>query len=1508
MGFITGTCVKTNYLASSPLLEQWDRCNAMVLNWFLSSLSQEVYLGHVFSSNAATVWNELKDTYDWIDRSIVFNLLQKTNSFKQGGLPIFEYYHKLNSLWREYEILTKRYNCTCSARLEVANYDKMLKLMQFHMGLDDIYQPIRSSILTREVLPEAKVAFLIISKEESHRWIPSSSGTVKTEKAQASAFVSKQSDMNRSRNNNWSKNGNNGRKGSSNNSETKTSRNVCFTNKQVMKLISLLNDKGSSAGQSNMAGWIIDSGVNQYMTNSIKDMVNLVDVSDLKLTVCHPNVTLAKITHVGNLKLNNDVMLIDVLVIPEYTGLKKGRVLGTGSEFGGLCLFDKEYNKSTVANNSKFVSCFVSKEVLHYGLGHPANQVLKLLKGSLNLSNIDHEGPCEIPTLGSGSDLQGSGTDGLIIANQIDENTSSEGNVSFNDQGLKRYANHTYLDSQCRSFIPNLNKTLEPSSFEEASKDPNWISVMNDEMNVLYENDTGYLVDIPFARVVVKGFGQKEGLDYEETFSPVVKMGTVRCLLCLAVQNEWDIYQMDINNAFLYGDLIEEVYMLPPPGFFDSSDKRVSCKPVLTPLPKNIILAHKETEKDKDLVKITSYQRSHFDIALRLLKYLKLAPSFGVQFVKRHSGFDIKAFFDSDWAKCLNLLPAELYCDNKVAMEIATNPVIHEKTKHFHLDVHFIREKILSSLSQEVYLENVFSSNAATVWNELKDTYDRIDGSIVFNLLQKTNSFKQGGFPVSEYYHKLNFLWREYEILTILPDCTCSARLEVANYDKMLKLMQFHMCLDDIYQPIRSSILTREVLPEAKEAFLIISREESNRGIPSSYGTVKTEKARASAFVSKQSDMNRSRNNNWFNNGNNVNRGVYDNLLCKKCGLKGHTVDKCFELIGYPFGFKRNPNMKHNTNGNSKSNSGDFKKGSSNNNKPKHLAMFVSLINSHPNGTLAKITHVGNLKLNNDVILFDVFVIPDYTVSLLSMHELIKYSKFSIGIDETKCYIRGLKKGRVLGTGSEFGGLYLFDNEYNKSTIANNSYLNLSNNDHEGPCEVKTESEVTNLKFFDCVESKPRPKALINPNDDEEGSSCRDGSVHQLGSGLDLQGSGNDGLITTTPIDENTKEVNIRKSSRTTKLPAKFNEYVLDNKVKYGLNRYANHTNLDSQSRSFISNLNKTLEPFSFEEASTDLNWISVINDEMNVLYENDTWYLVDLPVGRKPIGSKWVFKIKYKSHGEVDRFKARVIAKGFGQKEGLDYEETFSPVFKIGTVRCLLCLAVQNEWDIYQMDINNAFLYGDLIEEVYMLPPPGFFDPYDKRVCKLKKSLYGLKQDPRQWNQKLCETLKENGFEQSKNDHSFFHKKDENFSLFLLVSHFDIALRLLKYLKLAPSFGVQFVKRQSGFDIKAFFDSDWAKCPVTRRSMATTTCEIMWIVKIMSDLNIKNLLPAELYCDNKVAMQIAANHVMHEKTKHFELDVHFIREKVCSRLIKTVNIESKDNVVDILTKALGLF
>ncbi|GKD28868.1 putative RNA-directed DNA polymerase [Tanacetum coccineum] len=183
------------------------------------------------------------------------------------------------------------------------------------------------------------------------------------------------------------------------------------------------------------------------------------------------------------------------------------------------------------------------------------------------------------------------------------------------------------------------------------------------------------------------------------------------------------------------------------------------------------------------------------------------------------------------------------------------------------------------------------------------------------------------------------------------------------------------------------------------------------------------------------------------------------------------------------------------------------------------------------------------------------------------------------------------------------------------------------------------------------------------------------------------------------------------------------------------------------------------------------------MNSEMEALIRNMTLIITDLPSGRRTIGIKWIFKVKYKFTGEVERFKARLVDKGFNQKEGIDYAEIFSPLVKMVTVRCVLSLVIQRGWTVYQLDINNAFLYGEIVEDVYMTLPEGYFNHYDKRVCKLQKSLYGLKQAPRKWNEKLTCVLKEYGFEHSKNDFSLYTKSGDDFFVVLLVYVDDILI-----------------------------------------------------------------------------------------------------------------------------------
>ncbi|XP_073061796.1 uncharacterized protein [Primulina eburnea] len=201
-------------------------------------------------------------------------------------------------------------------------------------------------------------------------------------------------------------------------------------------------------------------------------------------------------------------------------------------------------------------------------------------------------------------------------------------------------------------------------------------------------------------------------------------------------------------------------------------------------------------------------------------------------------------------------------------------------------------------------------------------------------------------------------------------------------------------------------------------------------------------------------------------------------------------------------------------------------------------------------------------------------------------------------------------------------------------------------------------------------------------------------------------------------------------------------------------------------------------EPESFEEAITSEHkdmWMEAMQEEMQSLHDNETFELVKLPKGKKALKNKWVFRLKHEEHSSQPRFKARIVVKGFGQKHGVDFDEIFSSVVKMTSIRIVLGLAAELDLEVEQMDVKTAFLHGDLEEEIYMEQPKGFAEKGKEDItCRLNKSLYGLKQAPRQWYKKFESVITQQGFKKTTADHCVFVKDTSDDDLMVLLLYVD--------------------------------------------------------------------------------------------------------------------------------------
>eukprot|EP00253_Pinus_taeda_P025371 PITA_25371 len=336
------------------------------------------------------------------------------------------------------------------------------------------------------------------------------------------------------------------------------------------------------------------------------------------------------------------------------------------------------------------------------------------------------------------------------------------------------------------------------------------------------------------------------------------------------------------------------------------------------------------------------------------------------------------------------------------------------------------------------------------------------------------------------------------------------------------------------------------------------------------------------------------------------------------------------------------------------------------------------------------------------------------------------------------------------------------------------------------------------------------------------------------------------------------------------------------------------------------------------------------MNGEYHSLLANDTWDLVPLPKGRKLVRCKWVYRTKYGPDGKVDKHKARLAAKGFSQVEGIDYTETFSPIAKMNSIRLVLSLAASLKWEVHQMDVKYAFLQGDLHEEIYMEQPIGFIQTDSSLVCRLKKSLYGLKQAPRAWKTLVLT--------HTRPDLSFVVGLVARFMKNPRESHWKVAKRILRYVRGIVQFGIHYSAKAAPL-LVGFTDSDWAVDPDDRKSTAgyvftlgsgpiTWACkkqaaislssaeaeyrgaveaskEALWLRQILSEFGFEQQHRTTLWCDNQSAIQLCKDPVQHQRSKHIELHMHFIRKLIHDHVLEVQYCSTDDQVADIFPKAL---
>uniref|UniRef100_A0A803PC32 Reverse transcriptase Ty1/copia-type domain-containing protein n=1 Tax=Cannabis sativa TaxID=3483 RepID=A0A803PC32_CANSA len=641
---------------------------------------------------------------------------------------------------------------------------------------------------------------------------------------------------------------------------------------------------------------------------------------------------------------------------------------------------------------------------------------------------------------------------------------------------------------------------------------------------------------------------------------------------------------------------------------------------------------------------------------------------------------------------------------------------------------------LMQSVSPEIAKSIMYFNLASDMWNDLVDRFNEGNGPRIFQLKAELHSLQQGDQSISSYFTKLKSLWDELKEFQPSANCTCGALQRLQEFYNQDQVLQFLTGLNESYNSPPNQPRNKKPRPSCSHCHKpghLVDKCYFLHGFPPGYGDKnKSEKSKSTPQAHQTNAASGSTApNSCTESGLNISNPPPD--------LTAHYQ----QLISFLSQQLQQQNSK-----------------SDNRFCCRYKSSLAPLVTSKV-GMASKIGKLYILKQSpistattplpfNNCTVNSVIPKNDLWHNRLGHPSLaLVYWPHAI---QTATYLINRTPSKVLHHKTPFEILHNKKPAYEHlRTFGCLAYAStLDRNRHKFSPRANNcvfLGYPSGMKAYTLLDLKPIP--FFNPEITLPSSPSPTHLPSQTSS-------------VPTPTEGST--IPTSKTGRTLKKPQHLQDYICSigtttDPTSHPIQKYMSFHKLSPQFLSAILSAHTIFEPKHYSAAAKDPRWNNAMDIETKALEDNHTWIVVSLPPGYTPIGSK-----------------------GYTQKYGIDYLDTYAPVAKFNTLKILLALAAINNWELHQMDINNAFLHGDLHEEIYMKLPPGYKSATKlppNAVCKLQKSIYGLKQASRQWYAKLSTTLISNGFTQSQSDYSLFIKSNNHLFMAVLVYVDDIVI-----------------------------------------------------------------------------------------------------------------------------------